>query len=340
MSRKRLVSMVGGTVLSALAIGFFMQRGESAAPRNLVPSLPAPVQQSVLQPAVSNAPDAVTFADPVSQPDAQNLVLASSSVPSLIAPSLPKLAYRSSPGTDALPGGTDVPADPASPRLGCDVMATATPGAMAMVDLQISAPCFINERLTIHHNGMIFTQTTDNSGNVSVNVPALSQQAVFIIAFGDGRGTVALASVPELADFNRVAVQWTGQAGFQLHAREFGAAYGAPGHVWSGLPDDGNRQSLGFVTRLGDADTLVPQMAEVYTFPSGVSARAGVVALSVEAEVTAGNCGRDISAQSLELRGNSTLRTRDLEMAMPNCDAKGDFLVLNNLVDDLKIAAR
>jgi hypothetical protein len=339
MSRKRLVSMVGGTVLSALAIGFFMQRGESAAPRNLVPSLPTPVQQSVLQPAISIVPDAVTFADPVSQPDAPNLVLASSSVPSLIAPSLPKLAYLSSPGTGTLPGGADVPADPASPRLGCDVTATATPGAMAMVDLQISAPCFINERLTIHHNGMIFTQTTDNSGKLSVNVPALSRQAVFIIAFGDGRGTVALANVPELADFDRVAVQWTGKAGFQLHAREFGAAYGAPGHVWSGLPAD-KRQSLGFVTRLGDSETLVPQMAEVYTFPSGVSAKAGVVALSVEAEVTAGNCGRDISAQSLELRGNSTLRTRDLEMAMPNCDAKGDFLVLNNLVDDLKIAAK
>jgi hypothetical protein len=254
-------------------------------------------------------------------------------------PSLPQPDFGADNRTVSLSDGIVIPVDPSASDPGCDVSATATPVEMAMVNLQISAPCFTNERLTIHHNGMIFTQTTDRSGNLSVSVPALSERAVFIVAFGDGRGTVALTNVPGLADFDRVAVQWSGNAGFQIHAREFGASYGDPGHAWSGIARQ-DRKSLGFVTRLGDSDTLVPQMAEIYTFPSGVSAKSGVVAISVEAEVTQGNCGRDISAQSLELRDNSALRTRDLEMAMPNCDAKGDFLVLNNLVDDLKIAAK
>jgi hypothetical protein len=56
--------------------------------------------------------------------------------------------------------------------------------------------------------------------------------------------------------------------------------------------------------------------------------------------VTDRNCGRDISAQSLEMRASGGLRTRELELSIPNCTALGDFLVLNNLMDDLKIAAR
>ena len=36
---------------------------------------------------------------------------------------------------------------------------------------------------------------------------------------------------------------------------------------------------------------------------------------------------------------NSRLRTQDLTLAMPDCQATGDFLVLNNLLENLKIAA-
>ena len=339
MSKKRLVSMVSGTVLSALAIGFFMQRGETAAPRVLLVPLPSAIQQVVLKPAVPALPNALVGGDVVTRSDTQPLILASAVAPVMIPPSLPEPRPGAGPVIAALPENNALPADPAMPRLGCNIAATATPGPKAMVDLQVSAPCFPNEQVTVHHNGMIFTQVTDNAGNLSVNVPALSERAVFIVAFADGRGTVALTNVPALADYDRVAVQWTGKAGFQIHAREFGAAYGEPGHVWSGAAP-GDQKSSGFVTRLGDSGTPAPQMAEVYTFPSGTTSRSGVVALSVEAEVTQDNCGRDISAQSLELRGRSSLRTRDLVMAMPNCSGLGDFLVLNSLVDDLKIAAR
>jgi len=337
MSRKRLVSMVGGTVTCALAIGFFMQRAETSSPRNLVPELPSPVQQVVLKPAVSVAPTSLMASDVATQPDMQNLVLASSVAPAMIPPSLPESALWAASSAELPSEDTTIPADPEMPHLGCDVTATATPGAMAMVNLEVSAPCFSNERITIHHSGMMFTQVTDEAGDLSVKVPALSDRAVFVIAFASGKGTVALTNVPSLTKFDRVAVQWTGKTGFQIHAREFGATYGETGHVWSGTAV---HQSVGFITRLGDPDTLIPQMAEVYTFPSGTSSQSGVIALSVEAEVTPENCGRDISAQSLELRDRSPLRTRDLVLAMPNCAALGDFLVLNNLVDDLKIAAR
>ncbi len=270
MSKKRLVTMVSGTILSALAIGFFMQRAETASPRNLVPTLSPQIQQVVLKPAVSVSPNAANAA-PIS-PDlanrsvTQTLILTSAVAPAIMPPSISEAGPGSASGLAALTEGTALPVDPAIPRLGCNVVATAVPIAMAMVDLKISAPCFANERLTIHHNGMMFTQSTDELGNLSISVPALSEQAVFIIAFADGKGTVALTNVPTLSKYERVVIQWTGNTGFQMHAREFGASYGEPGHVWSGVaPSD--LKSIGFVTQLGDAETLTPRMAEIYTFP-------------------------------------------------------------------------
>ena len=50
------------------------------------------------------------------------------------------------------------------------------------------------------------------------------------------------------------------------------------------------------------------------------------------------NCGQEIEAQSIELLGDATLRTRDLSVAVPDCDAVGSFLVLNNLLQDMKVA--
>lgn len=330
MSKKRLITTVGGTAACALGIGFFMQQaGNAPHPQDI--QRPAPIQKVSLEPQapVDEKPLDVTEIELTSaEPDEVNPDLQTAGL--LVAPL----------GELTLPAA---PEDPDTPKLGCNISAVATAAAMAHVNLAVSSPCFGNERITIHHNGMMFTETTDIDGQLNVSVPALSKNAVFVISFPNGTGTVAMARVPSLAEFDRVVVQWSGDTGFQVHAREFGAGYGDAGHVWSGSDHhDAASGGIngGFLTRLGDADTLAPRMAEVYTYPTLVSEKSGTVALSVEAEVTAANCGRDISAQSLELRGDQTLRTRDLVLSMPNCSATGDFLVLNNLVDDLKIAAK
>lgn len=80
-------------------------------------------------------------------------------------------------------------------------------------------------------------------------------------------------------------------------------------------------------------------LAEVYTFPSAKSVQDGVVDLSVEAEVTNTNCGLEIEAQTLEMTSNGQMKAHDLTLAVPDCGAIGTFLVLNNLVSDLKVAS-
>lgn len=150
-----------------------------------------------------------------------------------------------------------------------------------------------------------------------------------------------MTDVTSLSFYDRAAVQWKGDAGLQLHAREFGAAYFEPGHVWaenSGDLGTAARGEGGFLIRLGDAQAPEALLAEIYSFPSGTARQDGAVALTVEAEVTAQNCDRAVEAQTLEIREGSGLRVRDLVVEMPDCAATGDFLVLKNLVEDLNIA--
>ena len=92
------------------------------------------------------------------------------------------------------------------------------------------------------------------------------------------------------------------------------------------------------MTRNGDIEASEPLMAEVYSFPVAKTAQEGDVALSVEAEVSEANCGLEIEAQALELRGDDPVKTQNLTLAVPDCDAVGNFLVLNNLLQDLKVA--
>ena len=320
MLNKRLAVMIGGTAACALGIGFVMQN-----------TIPAPgsapvVQATVVQAAVVSDPVETVEQVPEAPLEIERIVLTSTQ------PDEDLLNARTSTPIQ-LP---ETPKDPQTPRLGCDADLSAIAVDHGNVRIGVIAPCQQNERLTVHHSGLMFSGATDENGVYSVIVPALSEHAVFIIDFASGTDMVASVSVPDLAEYDRIAVQWSGKSGFEIHAREFGAGYGEEGHVWSG----NTIQATGQVFRLGEMQGLSPLMAEVYSFPRATTTRSGSVVMTVETEVTASNCGQDVSAQSIELRGGQALRTREMVLSIPNCSAIGDFLVLNNLVDDLKIAAK
>ena len=362
MNKTRIIT-IGGTFLCALGIGYFMQNAVSDQPAPGVSAEPVaradfkPLSEAAFTPAPRSQLDETSSATPEasaivtqvapkpeSAPAASMQVAAASDANSetgeVVSDQPPLDMAALETGATADPAQPSEPAD--QPELACDIDATATAEAAAMVRLELSAPCFANERAVVHHNGMMFTAVTDGSGMLTELVPALAETAVFIVEFANGDGAVATAQVSSLPFYDRVVLQWTGDAGFQLHAREYGANYGDDGHVWSGAARDVTAAALGeggFVTRLGAADSFEPRMAEIYTFPSGTAKKPGDIALSVEAEVTDANCGRDIEAQSMELKADGALRTQYLTLAVPDCGSVGDFLVLNNLMDDLKIAA-
>ena len=309
MSSIRKIAMSLGTVACAIGIGFFVQKGEteSIAPVKAI-------QTAVVKPTMGPIHDQDAMLD------IQGITLTSA----LPNPISPQRLVEPQPDLSNSP---------------CVVTATATPAPMASVDLVVLAPCFRNDRATVHHNGMIFTDATDVNGMLRKTIPALTENAVFIVAFASSKGAVATTQVPDLSDYHRVVLQWTGESAFQIHAREFGADYGTAGHVWFGMDNAESLDRQGTIIQLGDANAVVPQLVEIYSFPRSMSQQSGTVSMTIEAEVTVDNCGKDIAAQTIELSGGSGLKTRDLVLSVPDCTTIGDFLVLNNLVDDMKIAA-
>lgn len=335
MGHTKEIATAVATLAIAVGIGFVMQSGETARERYGADA--RPIAQSSIIPTVKQSSGSAS-ADILLEVQEIELTSASDAAATPVPRMDSHVQRVSVPATAELLEGADI-----LPRAEeCEVTASAEVLPAAMVNLTFNAPCAVNERLTVHHNGMMFTETTDAAGGLTVTVPALTEQAVFILALTNGDGAVAQTTVPELGQYERTTLQWRGRAGFELHAREFGADYGQEGHVWSGIAQntDGMTDGKnGYIVRLGDSQSLEPLMAEVYTFPAGISARSGTIDLTVEAEVTAANCGLEVEAQSLEMMTGGKMKTQDLTLAVPGCDAVGSFLVLNNLVSDMKVAS-
>ncbi len=226
--------------------------------------------------------------------------------------------------------------------LACAEILSAVARPAAMVKLTVTAPCRGNEPLTIAHGALRFDDRIDALGIYTVLVPALEDEADYTVTFADGSTADTFVDVPQATRTERVVLQFAGPTGLQIHALEFGADYETAGHIWSGNPRDAEtalKIGGGFLTTLGDPAQDEARYAEVYTLPADTQGRDGVVRLNVEAEVADANCGRDIAGQTLQKQADGTVTPVSVTLAMPECDAVGEFLVLKNLLRDLKIAA-
>ena len=345
----------------ALGIGFIMQYGDAMASRwgedqpvggpslnedivNLTPvtaSLAVPTTLLIPEPATTEHQETASAIIPTEPETPMFASLANPSVdalPEMVEEPSIELAAVNAPDLmiDEMPG-------PIATELGCEETLTATPSGFAMVTLDYVAPCNAEMAVTIVHEDMIFEMQTDAKGMLTIDVPALSEEALFGVEANEGEAVFTIVAVPEIAMYDRVALQWQGRSDVQLHALEFGATYGDTGHVWAASAGDRINAATGeggFLTRLGSGTATNGFFADVYTFPTGLSAMDGRIALSVEAEVTAMNCGRSVQAQTMQVTANARPTTQSLSMTMPDCDAIGEFLVLNNMYEDLTLASK
>ena len=63
--------------------------------------------------------------------------------------------------------------DEVIPAGNCGITAEGFTSKAAMIELTLSAPCLPNERVTVHHRGMMFTETTALDGTLKTTLPAL-----------------------------------------------------------------------------------------------------------------------------------------------------------------------
>ncbi|SLN42967.1 hypothetical protein PEL8287_02140 [Roseovarius litorisediminis] len=333
VTARRLVT-AGGTLVCALSIGYLMQSTSSAAPD--------PIEKKQIEPTAGRTLDA----------RAADEILISNVVLTSAEPAPPKSSSEPTQFSVEKVASASVSPDKLdleyskrdlAPRRECKLELSATAIAAAMVKLNLVAPCLINQRFTVHHNGMMFSEVTNSDGNSVLTIPALTEQPVFIVSFPGGNGVVASTRVTSLENYGRAVVQWRGASRFHIHALEYAADYGDVGHVWADAPRDMKAAALGeggYLTRLGTMAIDNPLLAEVYTFPVATAVHEGEVRLSIEAEVTNGNCGRNVEAQTLQIIEGSVAKAQEIVLAMPDCNAVGDFLVLKNTFNDMKIAQK
>ncbi|AML50908.1 hypothetical protein [Falsihalocynthiibacter arcticus] len=223
----------------------------------------------------------------------------------------------------------------------CSTKLEALAGPAAMIEVKLSASCAPSEMFVLRQGELAVSGVTSTVGLAEISLPAMSKDPTISVTFAGGQSAVTTLHVSDFDDFERVALQWKGRTGLEIHALEFGADYGQAGHVWKNSPRKvayATGALGGFMTRVGEGDGPDSMHAEVYSFPSGAIRRNGAVRLSVEAEITSFNCGRKILAKVMQPKSTTGVEVVDLGLTMPDCDAMGDFLVLNNLLRDLKIA--
>ncbi|MGX9356108.1 hypothetical protein ACS3SW_13405 [Roseobacteraceae bacterium S113] len=324
-----------GTALVAVSIGLVMQAFDDGP---ILDAQTSPTPPPALEVAEIELTSAAAAGFLPSTPDAEFVNDAREAAP-IAAPALEDVP-EITPAA-ALVDEPVAPAVQATPEPVCEITLASQVAPAAMVALDLSAPCLPLERFVTHHNGMMFSAVTDADGNAEMVVPALNDSAVFIVSFANGDGAVTQQAVEGTEQYGRVVVQWRGETGLGLHAREFEADYFTEGHIHAsdaGAIEHAASGAGGVLQRFGAG--AEPLMAEVYSFPVGMALSAGTVALSVEAEINNDNCGLAVEAQTLEMQAGEALRVQDLTLYMPDCDARGDFLVLKNLLEDMTLAAR
>jgi hypothetical protein len=348
MDMKRRAARGIAVLAIALAAGHLVQNmGRDRAPKQ-VASAEVANKPTKIEP-VAAGPEAVKPAVLVPEanaPKAPEKPLVEVQKPAVVAEPAPAPKPAPEPAKVAEPVAPVEPAakpevvqaatEPEAPA--CDLSLELVNMPSAMIGVTLLAPCHPNQRVVLRHAGLAVTGQTTATGALFTDLPALETAASVEAFFADGTRAKAEVAMPELATLRRFGVQWQADDAFQLNAFEDGATYGDPGHVSAtdphgpvaGLPPKG-----GFLTLVGDATAANPLLAQVYTYPADPAAKPEVF---VEAAVTDKTCGRELIGETLTSTGGSTFVT-DLTLAMPECDAIGDYLVLKNLVLDRNMAA-
>lgn len=213
-----------------------------------------------------------------------------------------------------------------SPRsAGCapSLQVDELPGTLLKV--MLSAPCHRSVPLRLTFNGLVADLTTGPHGDWETRLPQIGTSSQIAFDFGDVRLSQSVAS-RNPAQLQHVILSWQGPQTFRVQAEMHGAA---------ASPDAALSDT--HLTRLGDGSG---SGFEISSFPVGVGQNLGLVRLSVDATVTAGNCGKSVATTAYQSGFLSGLRRTEISYTMPDCASVGETVRLQNLFRDMRLAAR
>jgi hypothetical protein len=208
----------------------------------------------------------------------------------------------------------------------CAVKLALAPAPGAMIDLSLSAPCNLGERVVVRHSGLSFAAIVGAEGQLRLQLPALEADALVATYLQGSEIVLAKVKVPEASSYFRFAVQMPYPSQFDLRAREGEQVYVA-GKVGA---DGDQRRILG----LGTMTTSNPLLSQVY---SVLKADFASPDLTVELRISGETCGKTLPAETI-LSDAGTLTRLRFDVVVPPCGTSGDILLLKNLLADLTLA--
>lgn len=276
--------------------------------------------------AITDAPVEVRGASVVSP-------MGATAQPTQVEPALEVSALDSSADTFAAPSVQDefqpeltfADATPPTEKSLCDASLTAAPAIDGLIEVRLSAPCSMGERVVISHGELAFTATLDEAGSLATYIPALSGLAVVDAFMSDDTMLQAQTQVADFDQYARMIVQWTGADAVALHAYHRGAQRGEAGHLHAMNPFDPELEAA-FLVSLGDDLALEPLLAQVYSVPV---VQADATRLQLELAVTEASCGTDMIAYAMPTHGPNAGQPQELAVAMPDCGSGEGFVIVD-----------
>ncbi|MHA3978119.1 hypothetical protein ACW9UR_10590 [Halovulum sp. GXIMD14794] len=193
-------------------------------------------------------------------------------------------------------------------------------GAELVVSL--SSPCRPGKTFAVDHAGLVFTADTDADGVATFIVPAMQTNAIVRVTFPDGGTAVDRVTVEGMSRMTRVAVIWSDELDFDLHAREFGAEAGSGSDIWEGNPRDyrtARRSGGGYLQLLGPFKGPGAR-AEVYTIFETLRTDSGKIDFSLELSAYSDACTKQPVVRVLRSEQAHIVDQADMAIDTRACD--------------------
>lgn len=155
----------------------------------------------------------------------------------------------------------------------------------------ITDPCRAGQMVTFTYVGVPFQRKVDSGGRLDFILDCFAGDGSPVeIGFQDGSTFSRNAVARDMGRVSKISVLWSANVNLDLHAFEYAASFGKPGHVWAASPSSpedarsvarAEGRGRGFISHVSDGGNLGSHL-EVYTFWHHRRQDRGVIRLALD----------------------------------------------------------
>ena len=165
------------------------------------------------------------------------------------------------------------------------------PLAGGRTQFSITDPCRAGQMVTFTYVGVPFQRKVDGAGRLDFILDCFAGDGSPVeIGFQDGSTFSRNAVARDMGRISKVSVLWSANVNLDIHAFEYAASFGKPGHVWAAAPSSpedarsvarAEGRGRGFISHVSDGGNVGSHL-EVYTFWHHRRQDRGVIRLALD----------------------------------------------------------